>query len=55
MHKKVNISGVVSAQVITRVNGKSKLVRTIGSSQIVKEIDDADLQYRHQFARPGPT
>ena len=48
VHKKVNISGVVSAQVITKVNGKSKLVRTIGSSQIVKEIDDA-VEKGYQF------
>lgn len=35
VRKKVNKSGVVSVQVVTKVNGKSKLVKTIGSS-----IDD---------------
>jgi transposase len=32
VRKKVNKSGVISVQVITKVNGKSKLVKTIGSS-----------------------
>ena len=32
VRQKVNKSGVVSVQVITKVNGKSKLVKTIGSS-----------------------
>ncbi len=33
VREKVNKSGVVSVQVITKVNGKSKLVKTIGSSR----------------------
>lgn len=32
VREKVNRSGVISVQVITKVNGKSKLVKTIGSS-----------------------
>jgi len=37
VRKKVNKSGVVSVQIITKINGKSKLVKTIGSS------DNADV------------
>ena len=32
VRKKVNKSGVVSVQIITKVHGKSKLVKSIGSS-----------------------
>jgi hypothetical protein len=38
VRKKNNKSGVVSIQVISKVNGKSKLVRTIGSSNRADEI-----------------
>lgn len=39
VRKKVNKSGVISVQVIAKINGKSKLVRTIGSSRNEKEIE----------------
>lgn len=38
VRKKNNKSGVVSIQVISKVNGKSKLVKTIGSSSRADEI-----------------
>jgi transposase len=48
VREKVNKSGVVSVQVITKINGKSKLVKTIGSSNnavIVAEL----VRQGHQF------
>ena len=39
VRKKVNKSGVISIQVIAKVNGKSKLIKTIGSSSCDKEIE----------------
>jgi len=48
VRKKVNKSGVVSIQVITKVNGKSKLVRTIGSSSEGKLIDEL-VEKGYQF------
>jgi transposase len=39
VRKKVNKSGVVSVQIITKVNGKSKLVTTIGSSNNVEVVE----------------
>ena len=40
MRKKYNKSGVVSIQVVAKINGKSKLIKTIGSSKDPKEIDN---------------
>ena len=39
VRKKKNKSGVFSIQVISKLNGKSKLVKTIGSSKIESEIE----------------
>lgn len=40
VRKKYNKSGVVSIQVIAKINGKSKLIKTIGSSKDPEEIDN---------------
>lgn len=48
VRQKVNKSGVVSVQVITKVNGKSKLVKTIGSSGDEAVIADL-VKKGHQF------
>ncbi len=48
VRKKVNKSGVISVQVITKVDGKSKLVKTIGSSRNITVIDDL-VKQGHQF------
>jgi len=39
VRKKRNKSGVISIQVITKLEGKSKLVKTIGTSKDNKEIE----------------
>lgn len=39
VRKKPNNSGVISIQVISKVNGKSKLIKTIGSSRYKDDID----------------
>lgn len=39
VRKKQNKSGVVSIQVISKIKGKSKLIKTIGSSDIPEEIE----------------
>jgi len=52
VRKKVNKSGVVSVQVIAKVNGKSKLVKTIGSSGdvgIVENFVEQGLQFIVSF------
>jgi transposase len=48
VREKVNKSGVVSVQVITKENGKSKLVKTIGSSSDTNIISDL-VKQGHQF------
>ncbi len=48
VREKVNLSGVVSVQVITKENGKSKLVKTIGSSSDPIVIADL-VKQGHQF------
>jgi transposase len=48
VRKKVNKSGVVSVQVITKGNGKSKLVKTIGSSSDDTAIAGLEKE-GHQF------
>jgi len=40
VRKKGNRSGVISVQVITKIHGKSKLIRTIGSSHDEKVIEN---------------
>lgn len=46
--KKVNKSGVISVQVITKIGGKSKLVKTIGSSKDATIIENL-VQEGQQF------
>lgn len=48
VREKVNKSGVVSVQVITKVNGKSRLVKTIGSSRDNVIIDNL-VKQGHQY------
>ena len=48
VRKKINKSGVISVQVITKINGKSKLVKTLGNSQAEKEIEDL-VKEGHQY------
>ena len=38
VRKKKNKSGVISVQIIDKVSGKSKLVKTIGSSSKAEEV-----------------
>jgi len=47
VRKKRNKSGVISIQVISKQDGKSKLIKTIGSSSINEEIDELFLQGKH--------
>lgn len=51
VREKVNKSGVVSVQVITKINGKSKLVKTIGSSGDEEVVADLVKQGHHFIAR----
>jgi len=44
VREKINKSGVISVQIITKVNGKSKLVKTIGSSFDKKVIAELVMQ-----------
>jgi len=44
VRKKPNKSGVISIQVITKVKGKSKLVKTIGSSGDERELKELILR-----------
>lgn len=48
VRKKANKSGVISVQVITKANGKSKLIKTIGSSSDIVVIEDL-VKQGHQF------
>jgi transposase len=48
VREKLNKSGVVSVQVITKVNGKSKLAKTIGSSRDIVTIANL-VKQGHQF------
>lgn len=48
VRKKVNTSGLVSVQVITKIKGKSKLVRTMGSSRDDKVIESL-VERGYQF------
>ena len=40
IRRKINKSGIISVQVITKINGKSKLVRTIGSSDNITTVEE---------------
>ncbi len=44
VRRKPNKSGVISIQVVTKVKGKSKLVKTIGSSEDERELKELILQ-----------
>ncbi len=44
VRKKLNKSGVVSVQVIAKIKGKSKLIKTIGSSKDKKRIKELEKQ-----------
>ena len=48
VRKKLNKSGVVSVQVIAKISGKSKLVKTIGSSSDEQDIEDL-VKEGHQY------
>lgn len=39
VRKKLNKSGVISIQVISKINGKSRLIKTIGSSNNIDEVE----------------
>ena len=52
IRKKLNKSGVISVQVISKINGKSKLIKTIGSSKdesVVEELVYKGNQYISTF------
>lgn len=52
VRKKVNRSGVVSVQVIAKISGKSRLVRTIGSSgneRIIEDLVERGYQFISSF------
>ncbi len=53
VRKKVNKSGVVSVQVVTKVNGKSKLKKTIGSSSDDTVISDLVIKGQDFIASFG--
>ena len=44
VRRKANKSGVISIQVVTKVKGKSKLVKTIGSSVDERELKELIFQ-----------
>jgi len=52
VRKKLNKSGVVSIQVIAKIKGKSKLIKTIGSSKDkkrIKELEKQAYEYIHSY------
>lgn len=53
VRKKINKSGVVSIQLIQKVKGKSKLVKTIGSSLDPKQIEQLFLRAKDEVERYG--
>ena len=56
VRKKVNKSGVISVQIIAKINGKSKLVKTIGSSHDAVTIENfvnEGQQYIRTFGGQG--
>lgn len=50
VRKKPNKSGVVSVQVIAKINGKSKLIKTIGSACDKKTIEELTEKGQHYIA-----
>ena len=53
VREKINKSGVVSVQVISKINGRSKLVRTIGSShdkQLISHLVQQGQEFIESFA-----
>lgn len=53
IRKKLNKSGIISVQVIAKINGKSKLIKTIGSSRDEKTIERLLEEGRHYIASYG--
>lgn len=53
VRKKPNKSGVISVQVIGKINGKSKLIKTIGSSKDPLEIEALVKDGHHYISRFG--
>lgn len=53
VREKRNKSGIISIQVITKINGKSKLVKTIGSSSDEKDIERLIEQGKHFIEHYG--
>lgn len=53
VRKKPNKSGVISVQVIAKVNGKSKLIKTIGSSKDEKVIEELVYQGKKYISTFG--
>lgn len=53
IRKKLNKSGIISVQVIAKIKGKSKLIKTIGSSRDEKTIERLFEQGRHYIASYG--
>lgn len=53
VRRKLNKSGVVSVQVIAKINGKSKLIKTIGSSSDHQEIEDLVKEGYNYITRFG--
>ena len=50
VRKKLNKSGSISIQVITKIKGKSKLIKTIGSSKDEKTINELILQAKEYIS-----
>jgi transposase len=53
VRKKPNKSGIISVQVIAKIKGKSKLIKTIGSSSDVQEIDELVKEGHHYITQFG--
>ena len=53
VRKKPNKSGVISVQVISKINGKSKLIKTIGSSREPQEIEALVKEGHHYISKFG--
>ncbi|MDX1285805.1 MAG: IS1634 family transposase [Draconibacterium sp.] len=53
VRKKPNKSGVVSVQVIAKINGKPKLIKTIGSARDEKTIEELFEKGRHYISTFG--
>src|SRR5690606_4095791 len=53
VRKKSNKSGVISIQVIAKIDGKSKLIKTIGSSPDEKTIKELTEKGHHYIATFG--